>query len=166
MDAKRVSAYARIKGMIRSCLILTFLLGITWIFGFLQMWGGKTATRIFSFIFVILNCSTGIFIFIYTVILDAKMMEASKKTIQRTSRRLTSSTKLSVSRRLSQMNGSLKSSFKNITLSSSNIVKNDRKISAEQTGNKGEGLSIQSINSNASDDIPILNLPNYNKRLR
>ena len=178
MEAKRISPSARIKGMVRNCLILTFLLGITWILGFIQKWidsssGNKATARTFSFIFILLNCSTGIFIFVYTVILDAKMMEASKRTIQRTSRRfsryskdITSSTRLSVSRRLSKMSGSLKHSSTSVIKSSNNSVKKDRKISTEQAGIKVEKLSIQSVNSNASDNVPILNRLNSNKSLR
>ena len=127
MDAKRRSPYARIKGMVKSCFILTFLLGITWIFGFIQIWSHNHGNEIFGFIFIILNCSTGIFIFLYTIIFDAKMVEASKKTIQRSSRRLTNTTRLSFSHSLSKKSRSLKDSFKRaITSSNKNIINAER----------------------------------------
>ena len=43
----------------------------------------------FNYVFIVLNCSTGIVIFLYTVVLDGKMARASRNAIRKTSSRLT-----------------------------------------------------------------------------
>ena len=170
MGAKRISAYARIKGMVRNCLILTFLLGITWFIGFpmLLTWRdcttcNKDVTRVLAAIFDVLNCSIGIFIFIYSIILDSKMLEATKICIQRSSRRLTIWTSKGITRPVSKINASLKSSTKNGGPRDGSVRRN-RTISSTPT--LSSTLSIKCRKSDKSDEMPICNISNQNSQLR
>ncbi|OXA50973.1 Adhesion G protein-coupled receptor L2 [Folsomia candida] len=62
-----------LSSWVKGCFALSVLLGSTWIFGFFALIPG--AELVFSYIFVILNASQGIFIFIFRVILDKKMRQ-------------------------------------------------------------------------------------------
>ena len=175
MDAKRqrlyqpdISTYGRIKNMARNCLVLTLLLGITWLFGFPMAASclkcNEYATKIFSVIFIVLNCCNGIFIFIYSIILDSKMLESTKLHIQRNSRkisRLSMSNGTSSTGRIRTMSESLSTSFKNVMSSKRKIGSNDRKISNSPT--LDTNLSLQVRNSNASDQILIKNLSKHKR---
>ncbi|KAK6025081.1 hypothetical protein OSTOST_09030 [Ostertagia ostertagi] len=55
--------------VLQHCLCL---LGVTWIFGFLTAVSGVGGV-VFSWIFTILNCSQGVFIFVLHVVMNAKV---------------------------------------------------------------------------------------------
>ena len=164
MDAKRISAYTRIKGMVRSCLILTFLLGITWIVGIPMVLAARTLrckTIVLGYVFDYLNCSIGIFIFLYSVIGDAKMREATKICIQRNFRRLASKPKAAwkgVKKPVSMMNESMRGSLKNIRSRNNNSHSYGRKISGTPT--LTTTLSLNGGKSDASDDVRIVGILN------
>ena len=65
----------KIKANLKSFIILTFLLGITWSFGFLI--NGSLA-GVFAFVFVVLNGSIGVFIFVHSVLLNESIMAELK----------------------------------------------------------------------------------------
>lgn len=52
--------------------MLLCLLGITWVFGFLTAVKGGTGT-VFAWIFTVLNCTQGVFIFVLHVLLNEKV---------------------------------------------------------------------------------------------
>uniref|UniRef100_A0A1I7V0X1 G_PROTEIN_RECEP_F2_4 domain-containing protein n=1 Tax=Caenorhabditis tropicalis TaxID=1561998 RepID=A0A1I7V0X1_9PELO len=62
----------RIIGWLKGSATLLCLLGITWIFGFLTAVKGGTGTA-FAWIFTLLNCTQGVFIFILHVVLNEKV---------------------------------------------------------------------------------------------
>ena len=176
MDAKRqrlyqsdISKYKRIKNMARNCLFLTLLLGITWLFGFPMaascMKCNELATKIFSVIFIVLNCSNGIFIFYYSIILDSKMLEATKFHIQKSSRKIST---LSITNgssstgRISTMSHSLSSSFRKIMPGKTKHGSDNRKNSNSPI--LKTSLSLQYRNSNVSDEILIKNMSNHKRR--
>ncbi|CCD61662.1 Latrophilin-like protein LAT-2 [Caenorhabditis elegans] len=64
--------WGRIIGWLKGSATLLCLLGITWIFGFLTAVKGGTGTA-FAWIFTILNCTQGIFIFVLHVVLNEKV---------------------------------------------------------------------------------------------
>ena len=66
---------ALIQGNLKSLLILTFLLGVTWSAGFLIRDGLVPYS---AYLFVALNGSVGIFIFIHTVLLNETVMAEVK----------------------------------------------------------------------------------------
>ena len=154
--------------MARNCLVLTLLLGITWIFGFPMaiscMTCNPLATKIFSFIFDVLNCSNGIFIFIYSIILDSKMRESTKMHILRNSRRLSMSNGVSSTGRIRTMSTSLSNSFRNVISNKTKNSSEDRKIS--NSGPLHTASSLKYRNSNISDEILITNTLKYNRRSR
>ena len=137
--------------MFRSCVILTFILGITWIFGFIldttETYGTETSSKVFNYAFIILNCSTGTFIFCYTVVLDSKMIDASKRAISKTSRRLSRSRTKSTNSSYIFKN---KQSVKYNSKGNENLKSNsyNEKVPNEQN-EANEGLST---NSNTTDD--------------
>jgi hypothetical protein len=60
----------KMKVWLTNFVILSYLLGITWAIGFLN--GLHVA---FQYVFVILNCSTGVFILVYSVLSNRRMRE-------------------------------------------------------------------------------------------
>ncbi|UMM16068.1 hypothetical protein L5515_013241 [Caenorhabditis briggsae] len=64
--------WGRIIGWLKGSATLLCLLGITWIFGFLTAVKGGTGTA-FAWIFTLLNCTQGIFIFVLHVVLNEKV---------------------------------------------------------------------------------------------
>ncbi|KAJ1369928.1 protein of unknown function (DUF3497) [Parelaphostrongylus tenuis] len=62
----------RVIGWLKGSATLLCLLGITWIFGFLTVING-TGGVVFAWIFTILNCSQGVFIFILHVVMNEKV---------------------------------------------------------------------------------------------
>ncbi|KAK6732024.1 hypothetical protein RB195_016417 [Necator americanus] len=62
----------RVFGWLKGSATLLCLLGITWIFGFLTA-VNNTGGIVFAWIFTILNCSQGVFIFILHVVLNEKV---------------------------------------------------------------------------------------------
>ena len=155
--------------MARNCLVLTLLLGITWVFGFPMavscLTCNKLATKIFSFIFDVLNCSNGIFIFIYSIILDSKMLEATKLHIQRNSRRISTlsmSTGTSSTGRIRTISDSLSNSIRNVMSIKRKTGSNVRKDSNSPI--LDTNLSLQYRNSNVSNEILIKNMSNHKRR--
>lgn len=65
------SAVDKVYGQIKSCALISFMLGIPWAFGFLiQAYPG------FSYVFVILNGSSGVILFVHTILMnDIVMLE-------------------------------------------------------------------------------------------
>uniref|UniRef100_A0A915AR09 Uncharacterized protein n=2 Tax=Parascaris TaxID=6254 RepID=A0A915AR09_PARUN len=61
----------RIAGWLKGSATLLCLLGVTWIFGY--MMAISKAEPIFAYIFTILNCTQGIFIFVLHVLLNEKV---------------------------------------------------------------------------------------------
>ncbi|VDD88665.1 unnamed protein product, partial [Enterobius vermicularis] len=61
----------RIFGWLKGSATLLCLLGVTWIFGFLM--AIDETTRVFAYIFTVLNCTQGIFIFVLHVFLNEKV---------------------------------------------------------------------------------------------
>ncbi|KAK5974909.1 hypothetical protein GCK32_011216 [Trichostrongylus colubriformis] len=61
----------RILGWLKGSATLLCLLGITWVFGFLTAVKG-TGGVVFSWIFTILNCAQGVFIFVLHVLMNSK----------------------------------------------------------------------------------------------
>ncbi|MCP9261821.1 Latrophilin-3 [Dirofilaria immitis] len=61
----------QILGWLKGSLTLLCLLGITWIFGYLMIIQG--AGTIFAYIFTVLNCLQGVFIFVFHIILNDKV---------------------------------------------------------------------------------------------
>ena len=167
MGAKRISAYARIKGMVRTSLILTFLLGITWLIGFPMAltWNdcttcNKDVTTALALIFDGLNCSIGIFIFIYSIMLDSKMLESTKIAFQRSLRRLSIWTRKGVTRPIAKVNASLKTSKKKFA---SNDNSDSRKRTISSSPTLSTTLSLKCRDSDASDEIKIYSISNQNK---
>ncbi|EGT38168.1 CBN-LAT-2 protein [Caenorhabditis brenneri] len=64
--------WGRIIGWLKGSATLLCLLGITWLFGFLTAVKGGTGTA-FAWIFTLLNCTQGIFIFVLHVVLNEKV---------------------------------------------------------------------------------------------
>uniref|UniRef100_A0A7I4Y1W5 Latrophilin-like protein 2 n=2 Tax=Haemonchus contortus TaxID=6289 RepID=A0A7I4Y1W5_HAECO len=62
----------RFLGWIKGSATLLCLLGVTWVFGFLTAVRG-TGGVVFSWIFTILNCSQGVFIFVLHVLMNSKV---------------------------------------------------------------------------------------------
>ncbi|CAD6190147.1 unnamed protein product [Caenorhabditis auriculariae] len=62
----------RIIGWLKGSATLLCLLGITWLFGFLTAVKGGTGT-VFAWIFTILNCTQGVFIFFLHVVMNEKV---------------------------------------------------------------------------------------------
>ncbi|PAV90498.1 hypothetical protein WR25_27150 isoform B [Diploscapter pachys] len=69
------SKFDRIIGWLKGSATLLCLLGITWLFGFLTAVKGGTGT-VFAWIFTILNCTQGIFIFVLHVVMNEKVRVA------------------------------------------------------------------------------------------
>ncbi|PAV91560.1 hypothetical protein WR25_10878 [Diploscapter pachys] len=69
------SKFDRIIGWLKGSATLLCLLGITWLFGFLTAAKGGTGT-VFAWIFTILNCTQGIFIFVLHVVMNEKVRVA------------------------------------------------------------------------------------------
>lgn len=69
------SKLAEYKSMMKTWITLSFLLGITWAFGFLI--NGKQA-EFMAYIFIVLNGSNGIFIFVNTVLMNESVMAEVK----------------------------------------------------------------------------------------
>ena len=69
---KRLNASNTVKvfGQMKTWIILCFLLGQTWAFGFLIQEG----TEGFAYVFIILNGSSGIFLFIHTILMNETIM--------------------------------------------------------------------------------------------
>ncbi|VDK67357.1 unnamed protein product [Litomosoides sigmodontis] len=68
---RRRSRMKQMLGWLKGSATLLCLLGITWIFGYLMVIQG--AGTVFAYIFTILNCLQGVFIFIIHVILNDKI---------------------------------------------------------------------------------------------
>ncbi|GMT15542.1 hypothetical protein PFISCL1PPCAC_6839, partial [Pristionchus fissidentatus] len=64
----------RLRGWLKGSATLLCLLGITWVFGFLTAVHG--ASVVFAWIFTLLNCTQGIFIFVLHVLLNEKARNA------------------------------------------------------------------------------------------
>ncbi|GMR38808.1 hypothetical protein PMAYCL1PPCAC_09003, partial [Pristionchus mayeri] len=64
----------RLRGWLKGSATLLCLLGITWVFGFLTAVHG--ASVVFAWIFTLLNCTQGIFIFVLHVLLNEKARTA------------------------------------------------------------------------------------------
>ncbi|VDM54905.1 unnamed protein product, partial [Angiostrongylus costaricensis] len=62
----------RVVGWLKGSATLLCLLGVTWIFGFLTV-VNATGGVVFAWIFTILNCSQGVFIFILHVVMNEKV---------------------------------------------------------------------------------------------
>jgi hypothetical protein len=65
-----------IKNHLKTWLILNFLLGITWSTGFLMI--DRSTVQYTIYIFVVLNGSTGIFIFVYSILYNKLVMTEIK----------------------------------------------------------------------------------------
>ncbi|CAJ0581711.1 unnamed protein product, partial [Mesorhabditis spiculigera] len=63
----------RVFGWLKGSATLLCLLGITWLFGFLTAVKGSGSTLAFAWIFTILNCTQGVFIFVLHVLLNDKV---------------------------------------------------------------------------------------------
>ncbi|CAJ0955599.1 unnamed protein product, partial [Mesorhabditis belari] len=63
----------RVRGWLKGSATLLCLLGITWLFGFLTAVKGSGSTMVFAWIFTVLNCTQGIFIFILHVVMNDKV---------------------------------------------------------------------------------------------
>ena len=69
---RNVSGMKNVVSQLKTWVLLSFLLGLTWASGLLIQKG----TEEFSYVFVILNCSSGIILFIHTVLMnDIVMLE-------------------------------------------------------------------------------------------
>ncbi|VDN53086.1 unnamed protein product [Dracunculus medinensis] len=66
-----VSRSMRIFGWLKGSTMLLCLLGITWTFGYLM--AIAPAKTIFAYIFTLLNCLQGVFIFIFHVVMNEKV---------------------------------------------------------------------------------------------
>ncbi|GMS86859.1 hypothetical protein PENTCL1PPCAC_9034, partial [Pristionchus entomophagus] len=64
----------RLRGWLKGSATLLCLLGITWVFGFLTAVHG--ASVVFAWIFTLLNCTQGIFIFVLHVLMNEKARTA------------------------------------------------------------------------------------------
>ena len=152
--------------MMRNCMFLTFLLGITWIFGFPMTLACATCkpylTLTFEYLFIILNTSTGIFIFINSILCDSKMLEATKLSVQRNSRKFSNSISLSSEWTVKRFDRSFGKSMKN-WMSRSKFNNQDRKFSNSPTMETSLSSS-RYRNSNTSDEIPILNIAEISRR--
>ena len=151
----------------RNCMFLTFLLGVTWIVGFpmaliecTTCW--KYLTITLEFMFVILNTSTGIFIFINSIIFDSKMLEATKLSVQRNSRKISNSISLSSGWSVKRINKSFGKSMKS-WIYWRKFDNQERKFSNSPTTETCVSNSSYR-NSNTSDEIPILNFSQLNRR--
>ena len=70
--SRNVSGMENVVSQLKTWVLLSFLLGLTWTSGLLIQKG----TEEFSYVFVILNCSSGIILFIHTVLMnDIVMLE-------------------------------------------------------------------------------------------
>uniref|UniRef100_A0A0R3RJM4 Latrophilin Cirl n=1 Tax=Elaeophora elaphi TaxID=1147741 RepID=A0A0R3RJM4_9BILA len=68
---RQQSRAQQMLGWLKGSATLLCLLGVTWIFGYLMVIQG--ATTVFAYIFTVLNCLQGVFIFIIHVILNDKV---------------------------------------------------------------------------------------------
>ena len=65
---RKVSDWHNVRGWFRNFIWLSYLLGITWVIGFINDLGDAV-----QYIFILLNTSSGIFILIYSVVLNSKV---------------------------------------------------------------------------------------------
>lgn len=80
---KEASKMAAIKQGLKASLILCLLLGVTWIFGFLQI---SADTLTITYLFVILNSFQGVFLFIFHCFLSQEVRNAYNKHVLRRER--------------------------------------------------------------------------------
>ena len=109
--------YRKAKSWIRSFVILYFLLGISWIIGVcVQITDlSCTAIQVLEYLHIVFNCSSGLWIFMYIVLCNAKMKEASKKLIRNSTGVTTKTTKSSPSQNLLRRKTTKKDSGSGIT---------------------------------------------------
>ena len=109
--------YRKAKSWIRSFVILYFLLGISWIIGVcVQITDlSCTAIQVLEYLHIVFNCSSGLWIFMYIVLCNAKMKEASKKLIRSSTGVTTKTTKSSPSQNLLRRKTTKKDSGSGIT---------------------------------------------------
>ena len=109
--------YRKAKSWIRSFVILYFLLGISWIIGVCEQITDLscTAIQVLEYLHIVFNCSSGLWIFMYIVLCNAKMKEASKKLIRNSTGVTTKTTKSSPSQNLLRRKTTKKDSGSGIT---------------------------------------------------
>ncbi|XP_014668499.1 PREDICTED: adhesion G protein-coupled receptor B2-like [Priapulus caudatus] len=74
---RRKTNRERVGTTLRSLCVLVPLLGVTWIFGFLQ--SIDYLSEVSQYLFVILNSIQGLFIFVFHCLLDARVREAATR---------------------------------------------------------------------------------------
>ena len=109
--------YRKAKSWIRSFVILYFLLGIGWIIGVCVQIPDLscTAIQVLEYLHIVFNCSSGLWIFMYIVLCNTKMKEASKKLIRSSTGVTTKTTKSSPSQNLLRRKTTKKDSGSGIT---------------------------------------------------
>ena len=109
--------YRKAKSWIRSFVILYFLLGIGWIIGVCGQIPDLpcTAIQVLEYLHIVFNCSSGLWIFMYIVLCNTKMKEASKKLIRNSTGVTTKTTKSSPSQNLLRRKTTKKDSGSGIT---------------------------------------------------
>ena len=91
--------YKKAQSWLKSCLVLMFLLGMLWILNIVAAFTtlDETTYDIIQLLAIVINCSCGFFIFLYSVVCNKNVRSASKKFI-RTSTLATKSTSKSSKR--------------------------------------------------------------------
>ncbi|XP_055333204.1 adhesion G protein-coupled receptor L3-like [Paramacrobiotus metropolitanus] len=89
LRARDPSSWMHIKTWISGAIGLTFLMSITWVFGFLYV--GNLETIIFAYIFTFLNSVQGLFIFVLVCLRNDKVKIALRQFISNQSERFASS---------------------------------------------------------------------------
>ena len=109
--------YRKAKSWIRSFVILYFLLGIDWIIGVCVQIPDLscTAIQVLKSLQIVFPCLSGLWIFMYIVLCNTKMKEASKKLIRSSTGVTTKTTKSSPSQNLLRRKTTKKDSGSGIT---------------------------------------------------
>ncbi len=82
--------WTNIKSTLRNFLLLSYMLGITWAFGYFNTFGRPS-----QYIFVFLNATTGVVVLAQTILFNKKMRDASIAKVWKSRSASTRSTKLS-----------------------------------------------------------------------
>lgn len=90
---RQVNNFRKLKSWLRSCIIMSFLLGMTWIVGVVMPF---VQSEIVDYTFIVLNCSSGFFIFLYTVLCNRQIRDASRKFIRKATYATRSTTRTNV----------------------------------------------------------------------
>merc|ERR1712136_130092 len=83
---QRKKRWSKIFKITRNILILSVLLGVTWLLGFLlpALNGASNGAAEFTeFAFIVINGSMGVYIFLYSVVFNKKALIAARTSIRR-----------------------------------------------------------------------------------